>query len=214
MNEADCVVESLIPTAHPMTSPIATTRRRFIQQSAATLLSAPFVTSGMRAASPNGKLRHAAFGGSGMSWADMTSMSAHPNWELVAVCDVDSKHFDKVKMQFGPDVRTYTDWRELLEKEAGKIDSVNVSIPDHMHGSVGMGALGKGLHVYGQKPLAQNLHECRALTLKARETGLMTQMGIQISSDFTERFAVEMIQSGIIGKVKEVHTFSNKAWAT
>jgi predicted dehydrogenase len=40
----------------------------------------------------------------------------------------------------------------------------------------------------------------------------MTQMGIQVSSDFTERFAVEMIHSGAIGKVKEVHSFSFKKW--
>ena len=192
-------------------SSFSSSRRRFLQQSAATLLSAPFVTSGMRAASPNGKLRHAAFGASGMSWADISSMSAHPNWELVAVCDVDTRNFAKLKAQF-PNVRTYQDWRELLVKEEGQIDSVNVSVPDHMHGSIGINALNRGLHVYGQKPLTQNLHECRAVTLKAREKGLMTQMGIQISSDFTERFAVEMIHSGAIGKVKEVHTFSNKAW--
>lgn len=194
-----------------MTHPTSS-RRRFLQQSAASLLSAPFVTSGMRAASPNGKLRHACFGASGMSWSDINSMSAHPNWELVAACDVDTRNFARLKEKFGPQVRCYQDWRELLTQEAGKIDSVNVSIPDHMHGSVGFNALTRGLHVYGQKPLTQNLHECRAVTEKARATGLMTQMGIQVSSDFTERFAVEMVHSGVIGKVKEVHTFSNKAW--
>jgi len=72
-------------------------RRHFIRQSAATLFAAPWVTTGMMAASPNGKLRHAAFGGSGMSWSDMTSMSNHPNWELVAVCDVDTRNFKKAQ---------------------------------------------------------------------------------------------------------------------
>jgi predicted dehydrogenase len=47
---------------------------------------------------------------------------------------------------------------------------------------------------------------------RAREKGVMTQMGIQVSSDFTERLAVELIQLGAIGKVKEAHTFSNKKW--
>jgi predicted dehydrogenase len=189
----------------------APTRRQFLQKSALTLLSAPFVTSGLRAASPNGKLRHAAFGGNGMSWADMSSMARHPMWELVAVCDVDTRNFAKVKATF-PGVKCYQDWRELLEKESGNIDSVNVSIPDHMHGSVGMAAVAKGLNVYGQKPLAQNLVECRTMTERARAKGVMTQMGIQISSDFTERFTVEMIHSGVIGKVKEVHSFSFKKW--
>lgn len=186
-------------------------RRRFLQQSTAALMGVPFITSGLRAASPNGKLRHAAFGASGMSWADMTSLSKHPMWELAAVCDVDTRNFAKVKQQW-PNVRCYQNWRELLEKEAGQIDSVNVSTPDHMHGSIGLAALNRGLHMYGQKPLAQNLVECRALTLKAREKGVMTQMGIQISSAFSERLVVKMIQDGAIGKIKEVHTFSNKKW--
>ena len=190
---------------------VSFTRRRFLQTTASSLFAAPFVTSGLRAASPNGKLRHAAFGASGMSWADMTSMSNHPMWELTAVCDVDTRNFARVKEKF-PNVKCYQDWRELLEKESGNIDSVNVSVPDHMHGPIGLKALELGKHVYGQKPLAQNLYECRQLMLKAREKGVMTQMGIQISSDFTERFAVELIHMGVIGKIKEVHTFSNKKW--
>ena len=146
-----------------------------------------------------------------MSGADMNAMSNHPMWELAAVCDVDTRNFARVKAKW-PDVRCYQDWRELLEKEGDKIDSVNVSTPDHMHGPIGMAALAKGKHMYGQKPLAQNLWECRQLMLRAREKGVMTQMGIQISSEFTERHAVALIQMGAIGKVKEVHTFSNKKW--
>ena len=146
-----------------------------------------------------------------MSWSDISAMSNHPMWELTAVCDVDTRNFARVKDKF-PGVKCYQDWRELLEKEAGNIDSVNVSTPDHMHGPIGLAALNAGKHMYGQKPLAQNLHECRQLMLKAREKGVMTQMGIQISSEFTERHAVELIQMGAIGKVKEVHTFSNKKW--
>jgi len=190
---------------------IPTTRRRFLTQAAGTLFAAPFVTTGMRAASPNGKLRHAAFGASGMSWSDMSAMSNHDMWELVAVCDVDTRNFARVKEKW-PNVKCYQDWRELLEKESANIDSVNVSTPDHMHGPIGLRALELGKHMYGQKPLAQNLHECRQLMLKAREKGVMTQMGIQVSSAFTERHAVAIIQQGVIGKVKEVHTFSHKKW--
>jgi len=150
-----------------------TSRRRFLQTASASLFAAPYITTGLRAASPNGKLRHAAFGASGMSWADITSMANHDQWELAAVCDVDTRNFARVKEKW-PNVRCYQDWRELLEKEAGKIDSVNVSTPDHMHGPIGLKAMDLGLRVYGQKPLAQNLYECRQLMLKAREKGVMT----------------------------------------
>ena len=186
-------------------------RRHFIRQSAATLFAAPWVTTGLRAASPNGKLRHAAFGGSGMSMADMSAMSGHPMWELTAVCDVDTRNFKKVQEKW-PNVKVYQDWRELLTKEADNIDSVNVSTPDHMHGSIGIAAIEKGKHCYGQKPLAHNLWECRQMVERAKAKGVMTQMGIQVSSDSSERYAVELIHMGLIGKVKEVHTFSNKKW--
>jgi predicted dehydrogenase len=146
-----------------------------------------------------------------MSASDIAAMAQHPMWELVAVADVDTRNFDRVKKQF-PQVKVYQDWRELLEKEGAGIDSVNVSTPDHMHGPMGMKVLEMGKHMYGQKPLAQNLWECRQLMLKAREKGVMTQMGIQVSSDFSERYTVELIQQGTIGKIKEVHTFSNKKW--
>jgi predicted dehydrogenase len=192
-------------------NPTHTTRRHFLKTTGSALLAAPFITSRLRAASPNGKLRHAAFGAAGMSGRDILSMSNHPNWELAAVCDVDTSNFGRMKKRF-PNVNFYQDWRELLAKEGDKIDSVNVSVPDHMHGIIGLHAMDAGKHVYGQKPLAQNLYECRKLMLKAREKGVMTQMGIQVSSDFSERLAIELVHLGAIGKVKEVHTFSGKSW--
>jgi len=186
-------------------------RRRFLTQLASGVVAAPFVTRGLMAAPANSKLNHASFGASHMAWADIRNLKNHPKFNLVAVADVDKNHFAKVKKAF-PGVRCYVDWRELLEKEGDNIDSVNISTPDHMHAPIGMTALAMGKHVYGQKPLAQTIHETRAMTLKAREAGVVTQMGIQISSSVTERFAVKMIHDGHIGKIKEVHSFCNKTW--
>lgn len=186
-------------------------RRRFLTQLASGAAVAPFASSCLMAASANSKLNHASFGAAGMAWADISSLSGHPMLNLVAVADVDKRRFSKVKKKF-PNARLYQNWRELLEKEGDKIDSVNVSTPDHMHGPIGMTAMNMGKHIYGQKPLAQTIHECRAMTLKAREKGIVSQMGIQISSSFTERFTVNMVQDGVIGKIKEVHSFSNKTW--
>jgi predicted dehydrogenase len=190
---------------------IRNSRRHFLNTASSSLLATPFVTSGLRAASPNGKLRHASFGAAGMAASDIRAMAKHPNWELAAVCEVDTSKFEKMKEQF-PNANFYQDWRELLAKEGDKIDSVNVSVPDHMHGIIGLHSMEADKHVYGQKPLAQNLYECRKLMLKAREKGVMTQMGIQVSSDISERLAVELVHQGAIGKVKEVHTFSGKRW--
>ena len=185
-------------------------RRSFIQELALGAIIAPWVTSGARALSPNGKIRHATFGCSGMAASDIEDLAKHPALEVVAGCDVDEKYFPGFKKKF-PNARVYTDFRELLEKERD-LDSVNVSTPDHMHAPIGLAALQRGLHVYGQKPLAHDLAEVRALTTLAAEKKRVTQMGIQIHSSTEYRTAVQLIQSGAIGKVREVHTWSSKKW--
>ena len=142
-----------------------------------------------------------------MGWADFSSISSHPNVEIVAICDIDTARAKKVQ-ELVPHAKFYQDWRELLEKEA--IDSVNVSTPDHMHAAITMTALEKGCHVYCQKPLTHDIYEARMIGAKAAETGLVTQMGTQLTSMTAERIAVEWIKSETIGKIREVYLWSNK----
>ena len=186
------------------------TRRSFLGHLAAGAATAPFITRGLLAQSPNGKVNHASFGASGMAWSDVQALAAHPALQVVAACDVDQTKTAEFRKKF-PDARIYQDYRELLEKERD-LQSVNVSTPDHMHAPIGMAALRRGLHVYGQKPLTHDLYETRRLTEFAREKKVVTQMGIQIHSGPEYRTAVKLIQDGAIGKVKEVHTWSSKAW--
>lgn len=159
----------------------------------------------------NSKVNHASFGASGMAFADLKSIARSPHINLTAVAEVDANRLAKLKQDF-PDVRVYKDWRVLLDKEGRHLDSVNVSTPDHMHGAMGITAMRMGLNVYGQKPLAQTLHETRRMAEVAKETGVVTQMGTQLTSSTYERLTARMIQDGVIGKVKEVHMFSHKNW--
>lgn len=186
-------------------------RRSFIKTSVLTGASLPLFNIGTAGASPNDMLNHASFGATGMAGRDIGSLTRSDHLNLVAVADVDDAALAKVREQF-PDVRVYKDWRVLLEKEHKNLDSVNVSTPDHMHAPIGVTAMNLGLHVYGQKPLAQNLYETRRMAEIAKEKGVVTQMGTQLTSSTYERLAVKMIQDGVIGKVKEVHIFSNKTW--
>jgi len=185
-------------------------RRSFLQDLALGVAIAPWVTSGVRAVSPNGKLRHATFGTSGMAGSDIESLASHKSIEIVAGCDVDERSSAGFRKKF-PNAKVYADFRELLEKE-GDLDSVNVSTPDHMHAPIALMALKRNLHVYGQKPLAHDIGEARAMTMLAAEKKRVTQMGIQIHSSKEYRTAVKLIQGGVIGKVKEVHTWSSKKW--
>lgn len=115
-------------------------------------------------------------------------------------------------LQHFPGVRIYKDWRQLLADESDNLDSVNISVPDHMHAIMTIAAMKLGLHVYCQKPLAHNISEVRRMEAVARSSGVVTQMGTQLASMIYERQAVQMIQDGWIGPVREVHVFSHKTW--
>jgi Oxidoreductase family, NAD-binding Rossmann fold/Oxidoreductase family, C-terminal alpha/beta domain len=184
-------------------------RRRFLKTVGATAAVAPFLAIPSRTAAP--MLRHASIGASGQALSDLLAFARHPAFDLVAVADVDLARFDRVQQRF-PKVRVYQDWRELLKKEHAHIDSVNVSTPDHMHCLIALEAMKRGKPVYVQKPLCNTLRETRLLTEYARRKGLTSQMGIQVSSSRVQRYGEALVRSGIVGKIREVHTFSNKSW--
>jgi predicted dehydrogenase len=186
-------------------------RRSLLKLLGSTAASAPFVTSNLFARPALATLRHASFGAGGMAWADLSQIANCKNVEIVAICDVDLAQTVEARKKF-PNARFYQDWRELLDKEAKNIDSVNVSTPDHMHAPIGISAMQLGKHVYGQKPLAHNLHEVRQMTELAKREKLVTQMGIQLHSSAYYRMAARLIQDRAIGKIKEVHSWSSKSW--
>lgn len=185
-------------------------RRSFLRGLAATSFTAPYFIPRLISAPPSERVIHASFGASGMARSDLTEISRHKNVQFVAVADVDTTRSDDLKKKF-PDLRSYVDWRELLDTEKN-LNSVNVSTPDHMHGPIAMSALQRGINVYCQKPLTHDIYETRRLTEVARQKKLVSQMGIQIHSAAEYRLAVRLIQEGAIGKVKEVHTWSEKKW--
>lgn len=145
-----------------------------------------------------------------MALSDIKALTAHKNLKLVAVCDVDADRLAAARKLF-PEANAYRDWRELIDKEKD-LDSVNVSTPDHMHAPIAMRAMQRGLAVYCQKPLTHTVHEARRLAAFAGEKNLVTQMGIQIHSNSAHLTVVNLVRSGVIGKVSAVHSWMGKGW--
>ncbi|MEZ6197155.1 MAG: Gfo/Idh/MocA family oxidoreductase [Planctomycetota bacterium] len=157
------------------------------------------------------KLRLAGIGVGGMGSADLGQFLQHPRVEVVAICDVDARHLAAAGER-APKAKRFTDWRKMLATMSDGIDAVHVSTPDHTHAPASMSAMNLGKHVYCQKPLTHDVHEARRLRLAAAERKVVTQMGIQIHSTSEYRTAVKLVRDGAIGKVEEVHSFSNKDW--
>jgi len=103
----------------------------------------------------------------------------------------------------------YTDWRVMLEKQKD-IDAIIVATPDHTHAVIANNAMKLGKHVYVQKPMTYSVHEARTLARTAREMRVVSQMGNQGHSMEGTRRIRELIQSGIIGPVREVHIYTDR----
>lgn len=188
-------------------------RRGFLQAAVLAGGAAPLILpSGLRAAAPNARLNHAAVGVGGMGWNDVNTFARHARVRIAALCDVDRNALDKAAKAF-PDARVYTDWRELLEQEGNKIDSVNVSVPDHMHFPIAYSAIQRGKHVYCQKPMCHDVAEVRALTEAAVKQKVITQLGTQIASGLGERTAAHLLRNGAVGKIKHVYLCANRPGA-
>ncbi len=157
--------------------------------------------------SPNEKLNIASVGAGGKAASDILACAATEN--IAALCDVDDNRAARIYKQF-ESAPKYKDYRVMLDKEANNIDAVIVAIPDHMHAAAALAAMERGKHVYVQKPLARTVQECRLLLDAARKYKVATQMGNQGYSNEGTRQCAEMIWSGEIGKVSEVHAWTNR----
>ena len=175
------------------------------------VIAAPFFIRNLISAPPSGRVRLAAMGASGMGWATLNGIATHPAVDVVCVADVDAARMERVKPAYTK-ANLYSDWRAMLDKEHRNLDAVCVGTPDHMHAPQAMSAMRRKLHVYCQKPLTSHVREARKLQEYADSKRLVTQMGIQIHSAAEYQTAVELVHSGAIGKVKEVHAWSNKKW--
>lgn len=192
-------------------NPHSIPRRRFLR-STALGLGAPLLLPerGFAATEKNAKLQHACIGVGGMmGGTDLRNFLSHPGTEVVAICDVDAVFLAAAK-PLAPAARTYSDWREMLEKEGTRIDSVSITVPDHMHAAIAMSAMRAGKHVYCQKPMCHNVAEVRALTEMAGRSGLVTQLGTQHASGIGDRMAVQWLRDGLIGKIRHIYLCSNR----
>lgn len=127
----------------------------------------------------------------------------------MALCDVDRRTLDARAEKY-PEARRFQDYRVMFEKMEKDFDAVIVSAPDHIHAPAGVQAMKMGKHCFAQKPLTHSVYEARQMREVAREKGVATQMGNQGSAADGLRRAVEVIQSGIIGKPLELHVWSNR----
>ncbi|GIV20147.1 MAG: NADH-dependent dehydrogenase [Armatimonadota bacterium] len=154
----------------------------------------------------NEKLNIAMIGAGGRGRGNLDGVLSE---NIVALCDVDERLAYSAQ-QACPKAKFFQDFRKMLEQMRKEIDAVVVSTPDHTHAVAAAMAIRMGKHVYCEKPLTRTIWEARMLRDLARRYKVATQMGNQGTASNELRQGVEVIQSGVLGQVKEIHVWSNR----
>jgi len=188
-------------------------RRKFLKCAAfagSSFFFIPFTPSAWSAAA-NEKLNIALVGVGGRGqWFTVTMPRLGHN--LVALCDVDETKNPQAYQDL-PKARKFRDFRRMLDEMGGEIDAVIVATPDHTHAVASAAAIRAGKHVFCEKPLPRTVHESRALRELARQYKVATSMGNQGTAAGPFRRALELIQEGAIGEVKEVYFWNSEGGA-
>src|SRR5438034_2890547 len=181
----------------------ALSRRHFSKLLATSALGTLAAPTFLRGQNLNSKLSIAIIGAGGRGGSNMADVGTSEN--IVAVCDVAEAALDSAQKKF-PQAKRFTDFRKLYEAEK-TFDAVVVSTCEHTHAFATLPALKLRKHVYCEKPLTYNISEARTIREAAANAKLATQMGTQIHAGNNYRRVVELVQSGAIGPVREVHVW-------
>ncbi len=161
----------------------------------------------LRGQNLNNKLNIAMIGAGGRGRANLAGVKSE---NIVALCDVDVPSMDMVAERY-PQAKKFVDFRKLFDNPQ-QFDAVVVSTCEHTHVFATMLALKAGKHVYCEKPLTHNIWEARLVRETASKLRLATQMGNQGHASDNHRRVKELIQADVIGPVREVHVWVNRAW--
>ena len=194
------------------------TRRKFIQKITGTALavSAPSILTAKDSEkqeeirlrdyySANDNINVALIGAGSQGTGDAFTARTVPGVKIVAACDLFDPRLDAAKKNFGADIFTTRDHKEILLRN--DIDAVIIGTPDHWHKDIAIDAMNSGKHVYCEKPMVQQITEGTAVVDAQKKTGKVLQIGSQGMSSVGNEKAKELFESGAIGQLNYVEGF-------
>lgn len=188
---------------------MSSSSRRDFFRTAAVLSSGLYVASRSTRGeerSANEKLDIAVIGPGGQGQFSIGNIASE---NIVAFGEVDDRRGADAYASF-PKAARFKDFRKLIEDQ--KCDAVVIATTDHTHAHAAVRAMRKGLHCYCEKPLTHTVWESRLVAKTAAEHKVATQMGTQIHAGDNYRRVVELVQSGAIGPIREVHVWVGSLW--
>ena len=199
------------------------TRREFLRTSSTAALgtlAVPFIipSSALGAdghTAPSERIALGVIGIGKMCNGHLGGLLGRADVHVAGVCDVETirlgrakarveKHYaDKFEKGTYNGCDAYVDFRELLARP--DIDAVFIATPTNWHALMSVEACKAGKDVYCEKPLALTVREARAVVAAASRYHRVFQTGSQQRSDYSFRFACELVRNGRIGEVQTIY---------
>lgn len=174
-------------------------RRNFIRTTAGAALVTAAATA--KAADPQ-PVRVAIVGTGGRGCDLLRSLSTIPSVELIGVCDDYPPHLARGAKYAGPQARTFTDYRRMLD--ALKPQAVVVAVPLFLHYEVASTALAAGCHVFCEKTMCYSLEQAQKLVSEVEASGRVFQVGLQRRANPIYQQAVAMVGAGVLGQITAI----------
>ncbi|TCS59621.1 putative dehydrogenase [Primorskyibacter sedentarius] len=147
------------------------------------------------------------------AWADKAHLPgyvAHPDVDLVAVCDVDETRARAAAHKFGAR-KVYTDAQKMIADP--EVEMVDVCTPTHTHLPLSLAAIAAGKHVLSEKPLHTEAGPAFDAAARADEQSVRTKLGFTFRYSPAIRQLKAWIDDGMLGEIYHINGFEqNSQW--
>ena len=194
-------------------------RRSFLQSTAAIgagLAVAPRVLAQAGGAKPD-DINVALLGAGAEGQVLMNACLKIPGVRFKAVCDIweayNQRRVSRLLKRYGHENNAYVDYKEMLDKEKGKIDAVIIATPDFWHAEHAIACMEAGLDVYCEKEMSNELAKAKQMVEAQKRTGKLLQIGHQRRSNprYIHCYDKLLKQANILGRVTAVNGQWNRA---
>ncbi|HZI33850.1 MAG TPA: Gfo/Idh/MocA family oxidoreductase, partial [Candidatus Binatia bacterium] len=171
----------------------------------------------LAAGSTGDKLNCVQIGCGGRGFNHLDEVIGRNGQNLYAIVEPDQNKHASVKgwlsrrSMDADKLQVFTDYRQMFDKIGKQIDAVFIATPNHHHALAAMIAMQLGKNVYCEKPVCHDIGEARLLREMARKSKVATQMGNQGHCEEGYRRLCEYIWGGVIGRVTETHSWTDRA---
>jgi UDP-N-acetyl-2-amino-2-deoxyglucuronate dehydrogenase len=130
----------------------------------------------------------------------LESISMNKEFQLVAVCDIQSEIAKNVSKKLN--VEYFTDYKKMIDSK--NINFVTIATPNSLHLDQSIYCLENGCDILVEKPVAFNKEEINSIIKCAEENNRNAFCVLQVRLNPTVTLLKEVLKSGILGNIRSV----------